>query len=474
MVTNDMYNRCDMTMPAQFTSQSQISDYNTLGERDYEVVKSVFDTKEQDYHRLQRPSPPNVPNGRTGMFGSPPGKEFQSMSTLTSQLGNGSSQMFRSMRTASTLPLPPTPNSNEPPHVYGELEDLGKPSIYQSPTNSSPPDSARWFDRGDSAAELLPPGNVSFRVASNSFDEVDHEALYSQVNDPVSAGANPMFVHALHDIPETGPVFKDPLYPTAFPVNEYDVIPAKKYETPVSLKRKPGGNPKSRVSVKSLNYETDPNLDINTDDTNANTNDKTTEHTGTSKTSSFSRNSVPDSKVSTMTSVVSDDTTDFTGASEVGFAIGAPNSDIFSSSTAVFTGGSSSMDDYRNTVSSTNYTTTGDSDMCASITANGTMSSTANTLPENVELGSQNNHSLSSSNSETHARYPTNHTHMSSHVGLPHRVLIPSDQLDPRSRSLPPFSTPVNHHRYRELNVSALEPQLQQYARLQIGITSTV
>ena len=104
MINNDMYRggmgieETDLTTGTHCTSHSQISDnnYNTLGERDYEVIHNMpfhnnhassnGDTK-QEYHRLQRPSPPAVPTGRNGVFGySPPSGEFRSMSTLTSQM----------------------------------------------------------------------------------------------------------------------------------------------------------------------------------------------------------------------------------------------------------------------------------------------------------------------------------------------------------------------------------------------------
>lgn len=295
MVNNELYHggncgeETDFTTGTHFTSLSQISDdnYNTLGERDYDVIVSrpcESNNSKQEYHRLQRPSPPAIPTGRNGMFGySPPNGEFRSMNTLTSQM-NGrdtfhNEELLLTKLGYSTLPArPPPPTYNGEIHIYRELEKpattlpagrIPNGGIYHSPTDSSPPDSARYFERGDSTAALLPPlpparGTGLRKGSSVSTDSSLNESLYN----PVSS-APVQHPHPLQNIPETGTIFADPPNPTAFPVNVYEYIPTMtEYEKPVASKqqRKIGENPKTRVSTKSMNYETDPNLEIRVND----------------------------------------------------------------------------------------------------------------------------------------------------------------------------------------------------------------
>ena len=316
MVNNEMYRgavaeETDFTGThgTHFTSHSQISDdnYNTLGERDYEVIKvkpscdTCADTH-HDYHHLQRPSPPAVHcTGRNPMFGySPPNGEFRSMSTLASQMngistGNFSKpftmdhhQKYFSRQGYSTLPLPsnreppPPYNGNVDSHVYRELENpamtlpgghfLNGGAIYRSPTSSSPPDSAKYFEPSDSSTTgLIPPlpargGTIGGH--QRTLDSSLNESLYNPCLGGAAAGQQP---HPLEKIPETGTVFPEPPNPTAFPVNEYEYIPTMTdYEKPVASKgkqpKKVGENPKTRVSTKSMNYETDPNLELRAND----------------------------------------------------------------------------------------------------------------------------------------------------------------------------------------------------------------
>lgn len=379
MVNNEMYRGAGMgteeadftgTHGTHFTSHSQISDdnYNTLGERDYEVinVKPSCDPSScdntQDYHRLQRPSPPAVPTGRNAMFGfSPPNGEFRSMSTLTSQMNGISAtcsfqhqKSFNSKPGYSTLPLisssrdPPPPYSgNTESHVYRELENPATTlpaghfpnggSIYRSPTSSSPPDSAKYFEHSDSTTELLPPALPARGMTTNrkTSDASLNESLY---NPCLGGGAGGQSPHPLEKIPETGTMFPEPPNPTSFPVNEYDYIPTMTdYEKPVASKGKPkkvGENPKTRVSTKSMNYETDPNLELrgNNDDTADCTADST-DMTGGSITG-FKLPLADDTTA---------DSSDFTGASDMHFPIGLKQNGTTVSNElppADFTGGS--------------------------------------------------------------------------------------------------------------------------------------
>lgn len=395
MVNNEMYRGAGMgteeadftgTHGTHFTSHSQISDdnYNTLGERDYEIVnvKPSCDPSScdntQDYHRLQRPSPPAVPTGRNAMFGFlPPNGEFRSMSTLTSQMNGISAtcsfqhqKSFNSKPGYSTLPLisnrdpPPPYDGNTESHVYRELENpattlpaghfpSGGGSIYRSPTSSSPPDSAKHFEHSDSTTELLPPALPPRGVTTNrkTSDASLNESLY---NPCLGGGAGGQSPHPLEKIPETGTMFPEPPNPTSFPVNEYDYIPTMTtdYEKPVASKGKPkkvGENPKTRVSTKSMNYETDPNLELrgNNDDTADCTADST-DMTGGSITG-FKLPLADDTTA---------DSSDFTGASDMHFPIGLKQNGTTVSNElppADFTGGSLT-EGCRSSVLSTDYT----------------------------------------------------------------------------------------------------------------------
>ena len=370
MVNNEMYHGgvgiddTDLTTGTHFTSHSQISDdnYNILGEREYEVIVSrPFDDDKQEYHRLQRPSPPAVPTGRNGMFGfSPPSGEFRSMSTLTSQMNGMDSLCEKESNFTkdgySTLPSrPPPPPYNGDMHVYRELENpattmpVGRlPScggMINSPTNSSPPDSARYFERGDSTTQLLPPlpparGTGLRKASSASNDSSLNESLYSSAQQP----------HPLEKIPETGTIFADPPNPTAFPVNDYDYIPSMTdYEKPVASKKQKavGENPKTRVSTKSMNYETDPNLERRASDTA----DCLTGSTD------VARDSIIGFKLPLSND--DDDSTDVTGASDMHFPISLKQASATISSehlsTVEFAGGSSTGG-HRSSVRSADFT----------------------------------------------------------------------------------------------------------------------
>ena len=342
MINNEMYRggmgleETDFTTGTHCTSHSQISDnnYNTLGERDYEVIHSKpftnstsNDDSKQEYHRLQRPSPPAVPTGRNGMFGySPPSGEFRSMSTLTSQMNGMDSLCHKEEPNFTkcgyaTLPArPPPPPYSSDVHVYGELENpatslprgyIANGNIYHSPSDSSPPDHGMYFERGDSSAQLLPPlpprGTGLRKASSASNDSSLNESLYNPVFG-TAAKQPPSQQHPLQKIPETGTMFADPPNPTAFPVNDYEDIPTMTdYEKPVATMKgkKVGENPKTRVSTKSMNYETDPTLELRS-------NDCTTDVIGDS-IMGFKLTPIDDQTT---------DSTDVMGASEVNYLIG--------------------------------------------------------------------------------------------------------------------------------------------------------
>ena len=263
-----------------FSSPTHFPEYNTLGEREYEVI-GFFDSKQQQqYSHLHRPSPPplpnSLPNGRSATLGfSSPSGQFQSMSTLASeQMGDvGSTSLVAPSRgLSSTLP-----NVGGAPehHVYRELENPS--SLSNSPNNSSPPNSANPFERGDSSTQLLPgplskvQGGPYRKYSSDSTQSSNlHESLYSPTT-PINSFTTSVLQHGLEDIPETGIMFAEPNEPTAFPVHEYEAIPtaAKEktanYETPVpdfKEQRRVGSKQQTRGSVKSCNYETDPKMDL--------------------------------------------------------------------------------------------------------------------------------------------------------------------------------------------------------------------
>ena len=189
------------------------------------------------------------------------------MSTLTSQQGlrggnrggnggrgAGSRQGAATVQHGEMSPaagmgmFPPKSASVEPEgHMYRELEqqqaraaDSSRlpstshhggnaatlPSIYRSPTGSAPPDSARSFNK-----EFLPDG-------IDCIDEGNHsESPYF----PPQPQFNSVQPAGLHNKPETGNMFLEPVNPTAFPVHNYEkVIGEAEYETPiVTRKSKP-------------------------------------------------------------------------------------------------------------------------------------------------------------------------------------------------------------------------------------------
>jgi len=253
MVTNGLYQQKDgseVTSGMHQSSHSQIADYNTLGERDYEIV-DVSECK-KDYNRLQRPSPPNLPGGRNGTFVFTPSKEFHSMSTLTSQQGarvaggqraakqqqqqQQSAMQQGLMSPAAGVGMFPQKSASEGPedlHQYGELNHpktstqvthasrlpsmappssnvATLPSIYRSPTDSVPPGSARSLQK---------------RFMREGIDE-------NEANLP---GILP---GGLLSKPETGNVFQDPANPTTFPVHNYEKVSGEAdYETPIVTRK---------------------------------------------------------------------------------------------------------------------------------------------------------------------------------------------------------------------------------------------
>ena len=235
MVSNGLYQRKGeegITSGTHVSSHSQISDYSTLQERNYEVIEVVVDSDKQDYHHLQRPSPPMLPNERGTNFNFTPPKEFNSMSTLTSQLGGtpGSREMFQygklmnsSGSSGGTLPNGPDG------HVYRELEhvDSGQgpqvKDIYRSPTES---------DQFFSHRGTLPSDSVRFGF--------HNEGLYSpNFDSSLSSRVQP---GGLENVPETGTMFSEPQNPTAFPVHQYEKISREnegpQYETPITSRAK--------------------------------------------------------------------------------------------------------------------------------------------------------------------------------------------------------------------------------------------
>lgn len=546
MVNNELYRGAGMgteeadftgTHGTHFTSHSQISDdnYNTLGERDYEVinVKPSCDPsscdKTQDYHRLQRPSPPAVPTGRNAVFGfSPPNGEFRSMSTLTSQMNGISTtcsfhhqKSFDSKPGYSTLPLissrdpPPPYNGNGESHVYRELENPattlpvghfpnGGGSIYRSPTSSSPPDSAKYFEHSDSTTELLPPALPARGITTNrkASDASLNESLYNPcLGGGGGGGQSP---HPLEKIPETGTMFPEPPNPTAFPVNEYDYIPTMtEYEKPVATKGKPpkkvGENPKTRVSTKSMNYETDPNLELrgNNDDTADCTADSTDMAGG-----SITGFKLPLADYDDTTA----DSSDFTGASDMHFPIGLKQNGTAVSGelpSADFHGGSSTGG-YRSSVLSTDYTGAASEDDNVITPASKTLDDPAESkksfqmngmcYPDNRRSQSRERRSLSRERrsfsreapslshtsggggieDNANEQYDSRNNNTPAVVPPPHIIATGNRAL--RSTPPPPSSTTLPQSRpnpYKELDTTSLKAHMN-YTKLRVGPAGTV
>lgn len=251
MVSNGIYQRKDEGGVTSGThSHSQISDYNTLNERDYEVIDMGED--KHDYHHLQRPSPPMLPGGRS--FNFTPPKEFNSMSTLTSQIGGTAAsrdafQYGKMSQNGSFLVKSASEGPEE--HVYRELEQAMPSSagpllgpvndIYRSPTDSDSPDSAQLFGRGVVLALPADSGTL----------EYTNESLYSPNLE--SSLSSRIQQGGLENVPETGQMFSEPANPTAFPVHKYEKIPSKvpQYETPVVTRTKTVTSPSTHTSSQA-------------------------------------------------------------------------------------------------------------------------------------------------------------------------------------------------------------------------------
>lgn len=281
MVSNGLYHHKEdgaVTSGTHISSHSQISDYETLGERDYEVIDC---SNKHDYQHLQRPSFPNNNGGRNATFngGLSSAKELQSMSTLASQrlgtvggAGGGAGgpppslpHNHRGLRNwTGTIPV--RSSSEGPPplesesateaagHVYRTL-DPGPPSahrqhqhqhhqrapanpntrpvvmdIYRSPTaTSDSPDNAHpsFFRTGMST---IGGGTGEFQQLVGG----EEDAMYSPNPDDIQLHIQS---GGLENMPETGRFFPEPQNPTAFPVHKYEQIAGSsgQYEIPLTL-----------------------------------------------------------------------------------------------------------------------------------------------------------------------------------------------------------------------------------------------
>lgn len=273
MVSNEIYRSTDNN----FSSPTHFSEYNTLGEREYEVIGFFASKEQQQYSHLHRPSPPplplSLPQGTSVTMGfSPPNRQIKSIDTLESErLGEINVAPQIPARHDYPNPLTMLDGASQH-HVYRELEN---PNFHSnSPSDLSPIQSEAPFERGDSSTQLL-PGPLSnahggpYRKYSTDSSQSSNinESLYSPVT-PLTALHN-----GLEDIPETGIMFNEPNDPSAFPVHEYEVIPSgsstKKMPSSNELPshgaeddHRVGARRQSRASVKSCNYETDPKLDL--------------------------------------------------------------------------------------------------------------------------------------------------------------------------------------------------------------------
>ena len=264
MVSNGLYQRKDegaVTSGTHVSSHSQISDYNTLEGRDYEEIDMGDD--KHDYHHLQRPSPPLHVSGRNQTFQFTPPQEFNSMSTLTSQLGNippRERELLKQQQRQNTLPANTGSTSTEE-HVYRELEQTSSTSlipgaihgggvkdIYRSPTNSDSPDSAQLFGGGRGTMPSMGTGETVV------FGYPPNESLYSPTFDPPPSAR--VQKGGLENVPETGTMFVEPENPTAFPVHKYEQIggaPEPQYEKPIISRKKSSSTSSTPPAAQSAN-----------------------------------------------------------------------------------------------------------------------------------------------------------------------------------------------------------------------------
>ena len=270
MVNNELYHKEDEAMMTGTHSltHSKISDYNTLGERDYEVI-DVKDECKQDYNLLHRPSPPVIAGVRNATFMVVSSKEFHSMSTLTSQVGTkvnkgvvGQAAMPTESALQQDVANPDVRNplksaSVEPEcHVYRELEHNvwnfdspsptvaphanaarnvpTTPSVYQTLDDATSANNARSVTHKRGTGMLQGINGIDKRDPHEGFISLSHTAITLE-----SAQYNRIQHGGLENKPETGHVFTEPLNPTSFPVHKYEKISSSDYEVPTPIKSTP-------------------------------------------------------------------------------------------------------------------------------------------------------------------------------------------------------------------------------------------
>ena len=215
-----------LTNHSQSITVPRSSDYNVLGERDYEVIDIV--EAKPEYHRLQRPALPLDRRFRTTL-GSSSMKSagIQSSSTIAATHAWSTSELMKGNGLLA---------GSEKGDGKVEVEDASANEVLYSLTPAVVPEN--FLERNDSGGQLLPDDDIcklkSMSEASETLGNDVHESLY---------GANALptqpFYHALEKVPETGTMFPEPGNPTAFPVHEYESVPSALgvYETPVPSKK---------------------------------------------------------------------------------------------------------------------------------------------------------------------------------------------------------------------------------------------
>lgn len=236
------------TTTTQLTNHSQsitvpeTSDYNILGERDYEVINIVH-SQPPEYHHLQRPSMQRSRAATYGFSSTGNGiRDMRSMTCVTSPSAHAATQEFM-RRDSTAVPLPPPKEGKKAVYPHRNLNFVGEQGENMAVHNRIVRPSVEnnhFLERDDSTAQLLPNSSIRSRTSYQTPDTLEsdvHESLYSPA---VGTSANnPVFHHALENIPETGTMFPEPSYPSAFPVHEYDYVPTvlSHYETPVPSKK---------------------------------------------------------------------------------------------------------------------------------------------------------------------------------------------------------------------------------------------
>lgn len=213
------------------THSTQVPDfsaYNTLGERDYEVI-DIRDDK-NEYHRLHRPHQmarqTSLPTGRLVSTSS-------SASTQPLLVEPGRSDLVvRSAQRGLDNPHYDVANGDAPPlPPHNSSRSTSSPDLYHHTDGSLPLVNGRPTRRTTSSSARAAMGTATPSSTAALIYDDPHEALYT----PGAMDGSGQVHHALQTVPETGTMFPEPTNPSSFPVHVYDYVAAAlpPYEVPV-------------------------------------------------------------------------------------------------------------------------------------------------------------------------------------------------------------------------------------------------